>query len=63
MKIYEGVIYEENFKTSLCRKIIEILFISRQEYKDECNDFLQKLVEVLRNNLFGENTRRDTTEE
>ena len=34
IEIYEGVIYRENFKISLFRKVIENLFTLRQKYKD-----------------------------
>ena len=38
IKIYEGVLYRENFKISPFRKVIEKLFALRQKYKDEKND-------------------------
>ena len=33
IKIYEGVIYRENFKVSPFKKVIDKLFALRQEYK------------------------------
>ena len=39
IKIYEGVIYRENFKISPFRKVIEKLFNLRQKYKDEKKRF------------------------
>ena len=35
IKIYEGVIYRENFIISPFRKVSERLFALRQKYKDE----------------------------
>ena len=34
IRIYEGVIYRENFKISPFRKVIENLFALRQKFKD-----------------------------
>ena len=59
IEIYEGVIYRENFKISLSRKVIEGLFASREKYKDEHNDLMQKLVKLLMNSLYGVQIRRD----
>ena len=49
IEIYEGVIYQENFKISLFRKVIEKLFVLRQEYKDKKNRLLQRLVKLVMN--------------
>ena len=62
IKIYEGVIYRENFKVSLFRKFIDKLFALRQKYKDENNDVMQFLVKLLMNSLYGENIRKDIEE-
>ena len=62
IKIYEGVIYRENFKVSPFRKVIDILFTLRQKYKDEGNDVMQLLVKLLMNSLYGENIRKDIEE-
>ena len=40
IRIYEGVIYQEKFKTSPFRKLIEKLFASREKYEDEQNDLM-----------------------
>ena len=61
-EIYEGVIYRENFKESPFRKVIDILFALRQNYKDENNDVMQLLVKLLMNSLYGENIRKDIEE-
>ena len=53
IEIYEGVIYRENFKISLFRKVIENIFASRQKYKDEKNDLKQELVTLIMNSLYG----------
>ena len=62
IEIYEGVIYRENFKKSPCRKIIEKLFALSQKNKDEKNDLLQVLVELIMKSLYGVQRRRDINE-
>ena len=62
IKTYEGVIYRENFKISPFRKVIEKLFASRQKYKDEKNDLIQRLVNIIMNSLYGVQIRRDINE-
>ena len=59
IKIYEGVIYRENFKISPFRKVIEKLFALRQKYKDEHNDLMQGLVKLIMNSLYGVQIRKD----
>ena len=59
IEIYEGVIYRENFKVSPFRKVIEKLFASRQIYKDEHNDLMQKLVKLIMTSLYGVQIRKD----
>ena len=44
IRIYEGVIYRENFKISPFRKFIEKIFAVRQNYKDKKDDLMQGLV-------------------
>ena len=61
-KIYEGVIYRENFKESPFTKVIDILFKLRQKYKDEGNEVMQLLVKLLMNSLYGEQIRKDIEE-
>ena len=60
IEIYEGVIYRENVKISPFRKDLEKLFALRQKYIDEHNDFLQGLVELIMNSLYGVQIRKDT---
>ena len=62
VQIYEGVIYRENFKISPFRKVIEKLFALRQKYKDEKNDLMQKLVELIMVSLYGVQIRKDISE-
>ena len=60
IEIYEGVIYRENIKISPFRKVIEEkLFASRQKYKDEHNDLMQKLVKLIMNSLYGVQIRKN----
>ena len=62
IEIYEGGIYRENFKISAFRKIIEKFFTSRQKYKDEKNDLMQWLVNLIISSLYGVQIRRDNNE-
>ena len=62
IEIYEGVLYRENFKITPFRKVIEKLFASRQKYKDEHNDLMQKLVKLIMNSLYGIQIRKDIDE-
>ena len=62
VEIYEGVIYRENFIVSPFRKVVDILFKLRQNYKDEGNDVMQLLVKLLMNALYGEQIRKDIEE-
>ena len=59
IQIYEGVLYRENFKVSLFRKVIEKLFALRQKYTDEHNDLMQRLVKLIMNSLYGVQIRKD----
>ena len=59
IRIYEGVFYRKNFKTSSFRKVIEKLFTRRQKYKDKNNDLLQGLVKLIMNSLYGVQIRKD----
>ena len=58
IKIYQGVSYRENFQIMLFRKVIEKLFASRQNYKDEGYDFMQSLVEFFMISLYGVQIRK-----
>ena len=62
IKIYEGVIYRENFKMSPLRKVLEKLLASRQKYKDEKNDLMQSLVKLVVNSLYGVQVHIDFNE-
>ena len=59
IEIYEGVIYRENFKITLFRKVREKLFALRKKYKDEHNDLMQELVKLLMNSLYGIQIHKD----
>ena len=59
MKIYEGVIYRENFKVSPFKKVIEL----RQKNKNENKDVMQLLVKSNMNSLYGEQLRKAIEEE
>ena len=58
IQIYEGVIYQENFKISPFEKIIDELFALRKKYKDEGNDVMQLSVKLIMNALYGEFLRK-----
>ena len=62
IQIYEGVIYRENFKVSPFEKIIDDLFPSGKNYKDEGNDVMQLLVKLIMNALYSEFLRKDFLE-
>ena len=62
IRIYEGVIYRENFKVSPFERIIDELFALREKYKDERNDVMQLLVKLIMNALYGEFLRKDFLE-
>ena len=62
IEIYEGVIYKKNFEVSSFKKVIDKLFALGQKYKDENNDVMQLLVNLLMNSLYGENIRKDKEE-
>ena len=62
IRIYEGVIYRENFERTLFRKVIEQLFALKQKYKDEGNTLMQKIVELILSILYGVQIRKDINE-
>ena len=62
IRIYEGVIYRENFKKSAFRKIWEKLFALRKKFKVEHNDLLPGLVKLIMNSLYGNHIRKDNNE-
>ena len=62
IQFYEGVIYRENFNVSPFWKIIDKLFALRQKCKDEGNKFMNLLVKLLMNSLYGKQIREDIEE-
>ena len=58
VKVYEGVIYKEKFRTSPFKKVIEKLFASGQKQKNENNGVMQLLVKLIMNSLYGEQMRK-----
>ena len=62
IEIYEGVIYQEKFKVSPFRKVIEKLFALRQKFKDKKNDLMQGVVKLNMNSLNGVQICRDINE-
>ena len=46
------------FKISPFKKVIDKLFESRQKYKDENNDVMQLLVNLIMNSLYGQQIRK-----
>ena len=59
IEIYEGVIYRENFKVSLFKKMIEKMFEKGQKYKEKNDDVMQLSVKLITNSLNGEQIRKD----
>ena len=62
IRIYEGVIYRENFKISTFRKVIEKLFDLKRKYKNENNELMQGLAKLVMNSLYGNQIRKDINE-
>ena len=61
-KIYEGVIYQNNFKSSPFEKVNDERFALRQKYKDDNNEVMQLLVILIMNALYGEFLQKDILE-
>ena len=59
---YEGAIYQENYKVSLFRKVIDKLFELRQKYKEENNEVMQFLLKLIMNSLYGKFLRKGILE-
>ena len=60
IEIYEGVIYREKFKISLFRKYDGTIgCFKTKKHKEEHYDFLQGLVKLTMNNLYGAQIRKD----
>ena len=62
IKIFEGIIYRENFKITPFRKVIDKFFALKQKYKDENNEIMQLLVKLLKSSFYGEQIRKDIEE-
>ena len=62
IRIYEGVVYGENFKVTPFRKVIDKLFELRQKHKAENKNVMQLLVKLIMNSLYGEFLRKDILE-
>ena len=62
IRIYEGDIYRENFKTSHSRKAIEKLFALGEKNEDERNTLIQFSVKLKMNSLNGVQIRKDNNE-
>ena len=62
IRIYEGVIYRENYKVSPLKKVIHNLLELRQKYKEENNEVMQLLVKLFMISFYGEFLRRDILE-
>ena len=59
IETYEGVVYRENFNISPLREVIEKLFALRLKFKEEHNDLMQGFLKLVRNSLYGNQTRKD----
>ena len=55
-------LFIESFKVSPFRKAIDKLFASGQKYKDEGDDVMQLLINLIMNSLYGAFLRRDILE-
>ena len=59
IKIYDGIIYRENFKQSPFRAYVKKLFELRLKYKQEGNKVGDLLVKLLLNYLYGKCVQKD----
>ena len=62
IEIFEGVFYRKIFKNSPFRKVIDKLFVLKLKYKDEINDVVQLLVNILLKSIYAEQIRIDFEE-
>ena len=62
IETYEGVIYQEIFKISPFREVIDKLFALRQKFKDENSDVMLFLVKLFLISLYGEQIRKNFEE-
>ena len=59
LKIYDGIVYEENYKISPFREYVEKLFNLRLKYKEEKNTVGSDLIKLLLNSLYGKTVQKD----
>ena len=59
IEIYEGVIYDQFFKTSPLKKFIEKLFEIKNKFKCEGRDVMQLLVKFIMNPFYGQTIGKD----
>ena len=62
IEIYEVVVYRESFEITPFRNVIDKLFALGQIYRDEGNDVMQLLVNIIMNSLYGEQIRKHIEE-
>src|SRR5438093_9557145 len=58
-RIYEGIVYEENYEQSPFRSFILKLFDLRLKYKAAKNEVGDNLIKLLMNSLYGKTVQRD----
>ena len=64
IKVYEGVLYRENFTVSPFREFMfKNLFDLRLKYKKEGIDILQEMVKLIMNSKYGQTIRWDIEDE
>lgn len=61
LKIYEGIVYENNFKISPFKSYIEKLFNQRLEAKKQKDEVQDSLIKLLMNSLYGKTVQKDIT--
>ncbi|ESP02081.1 hypothetical protein LOTGIDRAFT_157231 [Lottia gigantea] len=61
LKILDGIVYEENFKTPPYREFILILRELRNRYKGEGNIVGSNCMKILGNSLYGKSIQKDIT--
>ena len=59
LKIYDGIVYEENFKESPFKDFVKKLFKLRKTYKEEGNNVGYDLIKLLINSLYGKTIQKD----
>ena len=63
IKIYEGIVYDENLKINPYKDFVTKLFAKRKQYKEERNDVGDELVKLLLNSLYGKMIQKDINTE